>query len=230
MVGNGGAENRVSGLAVDLASCASACLSACLRWSWLVAWKSNKKPEQRPTNDDDGLSLGRPERGDLRRTKQVSGNTRGRTSCCYFVLSCPGLYFVCKGFVSVWLCERRSAEHEKFHVMTPPRIVLAARQQQVYLASMHLVQALKALCVSLSHLIPSSPTTLCLSNNRIRRLPRRRPPPPHTIIMKTALVLVAAAATLSCTLAFVPPAPVVSRQRSAVRYVHMCGGGRGWWE
>lgn len=36
--------------------------------------------------------------------------------------------------------------------------------------------------------------------------------------MRTALVL-AAAATLSCTLAFVPPAPVVRQQRSAVRYV-----------
>jgi hypothetical protein len=44
--------------------------------------------------------------------------------------------------------------------------------------------------------------------------------------MKTALVLVAAATTLSCTLAFVPPAPVVQRQRSAVRYVYMGGGER----
>jgi len=49
---------------------------------------------------------------------------------------------------------------------------------------MYPVQALKALYVSLSHLFPSSLlTTLCLSNNRIRRLPRRRPspPPPHEV-------------------------------------------------
>lgn len=48
--------------------------------------------------------------------------------------------------------------------------------------------------------------------------------------MKTAFVLVAAAATLSCTLAFVPAAPVVQRQRSAVRYVHIGGREEGMWE
>lgn len=45
--------------------------------------------------------------------------------------------------------------------------------------------------------------------------------PLYSITMKTALVLVATAATLSCTLAFVPPVPVDQRQRSAVRYVKM---------
>ena len=125
-----------------------------------------------------------------------------------------------------WLCEMKSAEQTA--AIQENYRARRARQQQAYLTVFlrQYVQALKALYVSLSHLFPSSLlTTLCLSNNRIRRLPRRSSTfPLHP--MKTALVLVAAAATLSCTLAFVPPAPVVSRQRSAVRYVHMCGGGR----
>ena len=165
----GGKQGKwASGLAVDLSSCASACLSACLRWSWLVAWKSNKKPNRRRTKDD-GLSLGRPERGDLRGNKQVSKNTRGRTSCCYFVRTLP-LPVLCGRRACVglfpWFCERKSAEHTASNtrrtMMTPlaPNYVYGNNRCILHNrvpASMYPVQALKALYVSLSHSSPFSP-------------------------------------------------------------------------